>query len=79
MSRELVTVLSMGITGPSLGKKSLAKLSWFGALITEYRDVIYQRRFITAIESNVDDKNVLRVPTKLPGTITGRSSSGDVQ
>lgn len=76
--RELVTVLQMNKTGPALGKKSLIKLSWFGKLIMEYRDVLYQRRFITAIEKNVDDNNVLRVPTRLPGTVTQRSSSGDI-
>ena len=77
--RELVTVLTMGLTGPSLAKKSLMKLEFFGKLLLDYRDVIYQRRFISAIELNVDDKNILRVPTKLPGTVTQRSSSGDVQ
>jgi hypothetical protein len=42
-----------------------------------YRDEIAQRKFITAISEN-HREGVLRVPTKLPGTVTQRSSSGDL-
>jgi hypothetical protein len=78
MSREPLAVLPMGATGVSLGKKSLVKLHWFGKLLIDHRYEVAQLRFVTAINANHKD-GVLRVPTKLPGTITMRSSSGDIE
>ena len=77
MSRELVTILKMNKTGPCLDKGSLAKLGFFGKLITSYRNVLFEKRFVSAIEEN-HQEGVLRVGSRLPGTVTGRTSSGDI-
>ena len=59
-------------------KKGLEKLDWFGKLLLDYREKREELKFIKAIlENQVDNK--IRIPIKVPGTITSRCSAGNIE
>jgi len=65
-------------TGFSLDSKSLKRLGSFGKLILDHRDLVAQKRFLLAIEENLNGDRI-HIPIKMSGTITGRCSSGNLE
>ena len=63
---------------PSTKKKALQENVKYGKMILDYRDSISYYKFLRSVISNTDDRGMIRINTKLPGTLTGRASSGAI-
>lgn len=63
---------------PSTKKAALKEIPIYGKLILEYRDKIAEYKFLRAALAN-NDAGILRVPIKVPGTITSRLSAGNLE
>ncbi len=60
---------------PSTAKKALEEIPIYGKLILDYREMVSQYKFLRACLENTQD-GLLRINVKVPGTLTGRCSSG---
>ena len=63
---------------PSVAAESLERIPIYGELILDYRSSIATFNFLRALLST-QKGGLVRIPIKVPGTITGRCSSGEVE
>ncbi len=63
---------------PATDADTLATLGAVGRLLLACRDVEAQHRFLKAVNDNLDE-GVVRIGVRTPGTMTGRSSAGQLE
>lgn len=63
---------------PSTDGDALAGIPVYGKLLLTHRDAVSQWKFLRALLDN-EENGVVRIPIKVPGTITARCSAGSLE
>jgi DNA polymerase I-like protein with 3'-5' exonuclease and polymerase domains len=61
---------------PSTGKDALPGFGELGKILKSYKDDVKLLQMVAAYIERCDDKGILRVQMKIPGTLSGRLSGG---